>query len=130
MTIENISQLQRLATRYGEAWNGHDLDAIMSMHAQDTVYHLHGFGGPHRGWKAVHDIFASQLATYQILSFDIRSLHCGDTHIVFETIITGSTLAGADLSFDAIDLLTIRNGLIVTKDSYVLQHQRGSIASE
>ena len=130
MNSENVSHFQQLATRYGEAWNRGDLDAIMSMHAENTVYHLHGFGDPYLGWKAVRDIFASQLASYQELSFDIRSLHCGDAHVVFESIITGTTLAGADLRFDAIDLLTIHDGLIVTKDSYALRHQRGSMASE
>jgi ketosteroid isomerase-like protein len=124
MNIENVSSFQQLVTRYGEAWNRGDLNAIMSMHAQDTVYHLHGFGDPYQGWKAVHDIFASQLASYQALAFEIRSLHCGDAHVVFETMITGTTLAGVDLCFDAIDLLTIRDGLIATKDSYALRNQR------
>ena len=40
MSIET----QELAARYGAAWAAHDLDAIMAMHTNDTVFHLHGAG--------------------------------------------------------------------------------------
>ena len=33
-----------LAQAYGEAWNAHDLDRIMALHADDTTYCLHGHG--------------------------------------------------------------------------------------
>ncbi|QBD78755.1 nuclear transport factor 2 family protein [Ktedonosporobacter rubrisoli] len=126
MNSENSSRLQRLAMRYGEAWNNHDLAAIMSMHAENTTYHLHGFGEPYRGWQAVRDSFAEQLASYQALTFEIRSLHCGEAHAVFESLITGTTVAGSFVSFEAIDLLTIHNDLILTKDSYVVLRRQAT----
>jgi ketosteroid isomerase-like protein len=44
MSIET----QELAARYGAAWAEHDLDAIMAMHTDDTVFHLH------EGQRACH----------------------------------------------------------------------------
>ena len=41
-------EIQELAVRYGAAWAEHDLDAIMAMHTEDTVFHLHGGGGARR----------------------------------------------------------------------------------
>jgi hypothetical protein len=35
-------EIQDLAARYGAAWAEHDLKAIMAMHTEDTVFHLHG----------------------------------------------------------------------------------------
>jgi hypothetical protein len=40
------AEMQDLAVRYGAAWAGRDLDAIMAMHTDDTVFHLHGGGEP------------------------------------------------------------------------------------
>jgi len=42
-------EIQELALRYGTAWAEHDLDAIMAMHTDDTVFHLHGGGEPAMG---------------------------------------------------------------------------------
>ncbi len=40
------AEIQELAMRYGAAWAEHDLDTIMAMHTDDTVFHLHGGGEP------------------------------------------------------------------------------------
>jgi hypothetical protein len=32
--------VQELLERYGAAWNGHDLDAIMAEHTPDSVFQL------------------------------------------------------------------------------------------
>jgi hypothetical protein len=48
--------LEEAIGRYNDAWNDHDLDAIMSMHATDMVFENHTAGesprgsgaGPHR----------------------------------------------------------------------------------
>jgi hypothetical protein len=36
------AEVRELAVHYGAAWAEHDLDAIMAMHTDDTVFHLHG----------------------------------------------------------------------------------------
>ena len=39
-------EVEDLAVRYGAAWAEHDLDAIMALHTEETVFHLHGGGEP------------------------------------------------------------------------------------
>jgi ketosteroid isomerase-like protein len=39
------TDLAELLQRYSDAWHRHDLDAIMSMHTDDTVFHLHNGNG-------------------------------------------------------------------------------------
>jgi hypothetical protein len=36
--------VERLIERYNEAWNRHDVDAIVSMHAPDMVFENHTAG--------------------------------------------------------------------------------------
>jgi hypothetical protein len=52
------AEVQELAIRYGEAWVAHDLDAIMAMHTEDTVFHLHGGSEAATGRAAVREPFA------------------------------------------------------------------------
>ena len=44
-----------LIDRYDAAWNGQDLDAIASMHADDIVFHNHTAGERVDGAAAVRD---------------------------------------------------------------------------
>ena len=60
------AEVQDLAVRYGAAWAGRDLDAIMAMHTDDTVFHLHGGGEPAIGRGATWEAFAAALAAWPI----------------------------------------------------------------
>ena len=57
----SIEVTQELAARYGAAWAEHDLDAILAMHTDDTVFHLHGFSEPATGLAAVRQVIAATL---------------------------------------------------------------------
>ena len=52
----SIEATQELAARYGVAWAKHDLDAIIAMHTDDTVFHLHGFSEPAIGLAAAREV--------------------------------------------------------------------------
>jgi ketosteroid isomerase-like protein len=41
---DSAPALEQAIARYNDAWNAHDLDAIMSMHAPDMVFHNHTAG--------------------------------------------------------------------------------------
>jgi ketosteroid isomerase-like protein len=43
-TKDSEAELRAAIDRYNEAWNAHDLDAIMAMHAPDMVFHNHTAG--------------------------------------------------------------------------------------
>ena len=111
---------QEVARRYAAAWNAHDVGAIMAMHSDDTCYRLHGDVEVYRGRQAVADKFTMQLKQVPDIHFELKSLHGSGDHFVFEADITYSR-NGEKARFDGIDLITIRDGLVVTKDSYMIK---------
>jgi ketosteroid isomerase-like protein len=111
---------QEVARRYAAAWNAHDVGAIMAMHSDDTCYRLHGDVEVYRGRQAVADKFTMQLKQVPDIHFELKSLHGSGDHFVFEADITYAR-NGEKARFDGIDLITIRDGLVVTKDSYMIK---------
>ncbi len=121
-----------LATRYGAAWNDHDLDAIMAMHAEGMVFHLHvdGFSEATTP-EEVRAQFAYFFAAFPDLHFATTRLTVRDDLFVHEFVITG-TLAepfpvGAEVahpgtpraSFAGVDVIPCRDGKVVRKDTYL-----------
>jgi ketosteroid isomerase-like protein len=111
---------QEVARRYADAWNAHDVGAIMALHSDDTLYRLHGDAEVYRGRKAVAEKFTTQLKQVPDIHFALKSLYGSGDHFVFEADITYSR-NGQKARFDGIDLITIRDGLVVTKDSYMIK---------
>lgn len=111
---------QEIARRYAAAWNAHDVGAIMAMHSDDTSYRLGGDLEVSRGRQAVADKFAGQLKQVPDIHFELKSLFGSGDHFVFEAVITYSR-GGEKAKFDGIDLITIRDGLVVSKHSYMVK---------
>ncbi len=108
-----------IAQRYADAWNAHDLTAIMALHSDDTHYELHGRSQPAVGTADVRARFAAELAGVPDIRFDLVSLHGGLDHVVFRSRVTG-TIEDRPVEFDAIDLLTLRDGLVRCKHTYLV----------
>ena len=86
---DSITAIRMLAERYGEAWNRQDLDAIMDLHTEDSVFVAHAVGTPPaEGKEAVREAFAGYLALLPDINFAERSLHVGDDHWVLESTMT------------------------------------------
>jgi len=49
-------QLEKVIAAYGEAWNSHDIEAIVSMHTDDSVFENHTSGGKGVGKDAIYSI--------------------------------------------------------------------------
>ena len=80
-----------LAARYGEAWNSQDLDAIMDLHTDDSVFVAHAAGSvPAEGREAVREAFAGYLALLPDINFAERALQVGDDHWVLESTMSGT----------------------------------------
>ncbi len=109
---------REIATRYAAAWNAHDIPAIMAMHADDTSYCRHGSARIFRGKEAVAEQFGKDFSGLPGLKFEAVSLHGSDDHFVAESIITATTPDGAPVTMELIDLITLRDGKVVSKDSY------------
>jgi steroid delta-isomerase-like uncharacterized protein len=109
-----------LFQRYADAWGRHDPDAIVALHTEDTTFHAHIGQEPARGKAAVRQAFADLFAQFPDLGFMQVSLRTGPDFWVVEWRMSG-TLAGTDNAFevDLVDLITIEDGLVKSKDSYI-----------
>ena len=125
------AEVGELAVRYGAAWAEHDLDAIMAMHTDDTVFHLHGGGEPAVGRSAVRDAFAAGMEQWPDIRFDRKRVHIGSGHFVSEYEMSASK-EGRPIVCDGVDVFTVEGGLIARKDSYLdlsaVQRQLGELA--
>jgi ketosteroid isomerase-like protein len=90
----------------------------MAMHVDDTSYRRHGSARIFRGKEAVAEQFGKDFSGLPGLKFEPVSLHGSDDHFVAETIITATTPDGAPVTMELIDLITLRDGKVVSKDSY------------
>lgn len=124
MSIET----QELAARYGAAWAAHDLEAIMAMHTDDTVFHLHGGGEPAVGLAATRAAFAAAASQWPDIRFDKSRVHIGDEHFVSEYQMS-ATADGKQITCDGVDVIAVTDGRIARKDTYLdwpaIQQQLG-----
>jgi uncharacterized protein (TIGR02246 family) len=107
------TDVKAIQQRYSEAWNGHDPDAIAALHTEDTRFCTHGAGTAAEGREAMRTAAAETFAQFpQFASKSIRVLF-GTDHWVVEW-----TMLNADLSVDCVDVITLEDGLVKTKDTY------------
>jgi steroid delta-isomerase-like uncharacterized protein len=111
--------IKELADRYGDAWHSHDPDAIVALHTDDTTFHLHVGDEPARGREAVRETFAQILTQWPDLHFHPVALRYGDDFWVAEWRMTATGADGSHMEADAVDVITVENGLVKTKDTYV-----------
>ena len=112
------SDVQELAVRYGEAWAAHDLDGIMALHSDDTVFHLHGAAEPAVGLSAVREAFAASMEQWPDIRFDRKRVQIGSGHFVSEYEMTASK-DGREIVCDGVDVFTVKDGRVARKDSYL-----------
>jgi steroid delta-isomerase-like uncharacterized protein len=109
-----------LFQRYADAWGRHDPDAIVALHTEDTTFRAHVGQEPAHGKAAVRQAFADLFAQFPDLAFTQVSLRTGPDFWIVEWLMSG-TLAGTDAGFevDLVDLVTVEDGLVKSKDSYL-----------
>jgi uncharacterized protein (TIGR02246 family) len=110
--------LPELAGTYSRAWASHDPDAIVALHTEDAVFHLHDVMEPWIGHEAIRAATAGLFADQPDLSFEPVRVYFGDDHFVSEYVMSG-TRDGKSFACDGTDVFTVRDGLVARKDSYI-----------
>ncbi len=109
-----------LAERYSDAWHSHDADQIVALHTPDTVFQMHVGDEPARGRDAVRETFAQILQQWPDLHFEAVTLRFGEDFWVVEWRMTGTNSeSGAKMDVDALDVITVKEGRVHTKDTYI-----------
>jgi steroid delta-isomerase-like uncharacterized protein len=126
---DSATALERTIGRYNDAWNAHDLDAIMSMHAPDMVFENHTAGESAQG-SDVRAHIGSIFETWPDIRFETRRLYVRDGVVAQEwtasathasTMRRGDLVAeptGKTIEWRGVDVIPFENGLVKRKDVY------------
>jgi steroid delta-isomerase-like uncharacterized protein len=129
MADDSAQSLEDAIGRYNAAWNDHDLDAIMSMHAPDMVFENHTAGESAQGDEAREHIGAI-FETWPDIHFETRRLYVRDGVVTQEwtasathsdTMRRGDLVAeptGRTVEWRGIDVIPFEDGLVKRKDVY------------
>ena len=121
--------LERTIARYNEAWNAHDLDAIMAMHAPDMVFENHTAGETAEG-EAAREHIASIFETWPDIHFESRRTYVRDGLVVQEWTATATHAkamrrgeleaepTGERVEWRGVDVIPFEDGLVKRKDVY------------
>ena len=108
--------------QFAEAWNRHDIDALMSFMAEDCAFHA--TAGPDLrgrsfvGREAVRAGFALAWQTCADAAWiDGEHFVCGDRG-VSECTFTGTKADGTRIEARMVDVFTFRDGKIVVKNAF------------
>jgi steroid delta-isomerase-like uncharacterized protein len=140
---DSARSLERAIAGYNEAWNAHDLDAIVSMHAPDMVFENHTAGERAEG-EAVREHIGGIFETWPDIAFSTRRLYVREGLVVQAWTATathanemrrGDLVAeptGKRVTWDGLDVIPYEGGLVKRKDVYSdsvsILHQLGLLA--
>jgi steroid delta-isomerase-like uncharacterized protein len=121
--------LEQAIERYNQAWNDHDLDAIMAMHAPDMVFENHTAGEAAEG-EAVRGHIASIFESWPDIAFNGRRTYVRDGLVVQEWTATATHVntmrrgdiaaepTGKRIEWKGLDVIPFEDGLIKRKTVY------------
>ena len=129
MGDDPAQSLEEAIGRYNEAWNDHDLEAIMSMHAPDMVFENHTAGESAQG-DQVREHIGAIFETWPDIRFETRRLYVRDGVVTQEwtatathsnTMRRGDLVAeptGKTIEWRGIDVIPYEDGQVKRKDVY------------
>ena len=124
------AELQDLIDRYNAAWNAHDVETIVSMHTDDSVFENHVTGDRYVGPEAIGQAVASIFSVFPDLTFESRRAYIRDDLVVQEWTARGTHRGpmtrsgivveptGGSVEYKGMDVIPIRDGLVARKDVY------------
>ena len=122
--------LRAVIDAYNQAWNRHDIDAILAMHTDDSVFENHTSGGTAVGHDAIRKLVSGVFETFPDLRFSLRRMYARDDLVVQEWTATATHAnpvkykdgilgpTGRTIQWDGMDIFPMRNGKIARKDVY------------
>jgi steroid delta-isomerase-like uncharacterized protein len=124
-----MADLRTLIDRYNDAWNSHDLDAIVAMHAPDMVFENHT-AGEHAQGEEVREHIAGIFRSWPDIAFRTRRVYVREDLVVQEWTASathanelrrGEIVAPASgrlLEWEGLDVIPFEDGLVKRKDVY------------
>ena len=126
----NGPELQEFIDRYNAAWNDHDVEAIVSMHTDDSVFENHVTGDRYEGPREIAQAVERIFAVFPDLAFETRRQYLREDLVVQEWTARGTQLGpmtragieleptGRSVEYRGMDIIPIRDGRVARKDVY------------
>jgi ketosteroid isomerase-like protein len=112
----------RVLEAFADAWNRHDVDALMEMMTTDCVFAASGGhavdGERHEGHQAVRAAYIAVFEQYPDAHWGGARHFVTDDRGVSEWTFTGTRTDGTRVEVTGCDLFTFRNGRIAMKNSF------------
>lgn len=121
--------LEGAIAAYNEAWNAHDLDAIVAMHAPDMVFENHTAGESAQG-EAVRGHIGAIFESWPDIRFETRRLYVRDGVVTQEWTASATHSSelrrgelaapptGERIEWRGVDVIPFEHGLVKRKDVY------------
>ncbi|HXW58440.1 MAG TPA: ester cyclase [Solirubrobacteraceae bacterium] len=121
--------LSAVIERYNDAWNRHDVDAIVALHAPDMVFENHTAGERAEG-ERVRGHIAQIFAAWPDLAFHTRRLYVRDDLVVQEWTASAThthelrrgelvaPASGRTIEWQGMDVIPFEGELVKRKDVY------------
>lgn len=111
-----------LLDQFAQAWNRHDLDALMSMMSDECVFEASAGnavdGERSEGQEAVRTAFAAVFEQFPDAQWNDAQHFVNGDRGVSEWTFTGTLQDGRRVEVRGCDLFTFRDGKIAVKNSY------------
>jgi steroid delta-isomerase-like uncharacterized protein len=123
-------ELQAFIDRYNAAWNAHDVEAIVALHTDDSVFENHVTGDSYTGREAIGKAITGIFAVFPDLTFETRRSYVREDLVVQEWTARGTHAGtmtrsgievpptGRKVEYKGMDVIPIRDGLVARKDVY------------
>ena len=124
------AELQAFIDRYNAAWNDHDVETIVSMHTEDSVFQNHTTGDINVGREQIAKAIGGIFTVFPDLAFEARRQYIRENLVVQEWTARGThegtmTRSGIEVpptgrkvEYKGMDVIPIRDGLVSRKDVY------------
>jgi steroid delta-isomerase-like uncharacterized protein len=124
------AELQEFIDRYNAAWNEHDVETIVAMHTDDSVFENHTTGDVNVGKDAIGNAIRGIFTVFPDLEFETRRQYVRDGLVVQEWTARGTHLGkmmradleveptGKRVEYRGMDVIPINDGKVARKDVY------------
>jgi ketosteroid isomerase-like protein len=120
--VGEATELGNLIARYDAAWNDHDLETILALHAPGMVFENHTAAERAEG-DEVGPHIAEIFENWPDLAFRGRRQHVRDDLVVSEWTASATDREGRRLEWDGVDIFSFEDGLVSRKDVYSAAHR-------
>ncbi|GAB2888323.1 nuclear transport factor 2 family protein [Paralcaligenes sp. KSB-10] len=114
--------LMRVLEKFGDAWNRHDIDALMACMHNDCVFETVAgpevYGARHDGPAAVRKAFEAAWQTIPDAQWLNAKVWVKGDQGVMESTFTGTAADGARIEANMVDLIVFRDGKILRKNAF------------